>query len=199
MGSSECVHYAAPHTSPPPANEAVAASGIRAARFRQITPGRSGSQDPEDAVENATVVHPRNATGLIGQHRLDGGPFMVGELMVHDSKLPVWESESQGSGQTPRSPPAPGGAAFWAKRTSNGRQNPRGRSNMTHYRRRPSCSNWAWMPGSGHPPRSQVLCYRVVLRSAWSWPVGEGWMRAREHRLRDFRPIRGLRDLGGRF
>src|SRR5262249_20016386 len=42
-------------------------------------PWCTGSQDPENALENTTIVHPRNATRLVGQHRLDCSPFMVGE------------------------------------------------------------------------------------------------------------------------
>jgi hypothetical protein len=40
---------------------------------------------PEDAVEDTTVVHPRNATRLVRQHRLDAAPFMIGEFVAHDS------------------------------------------------------------------------------------------------------------------
>src|SRR5215831_20118839 len=85
MGNGKCVYDAAPDTSPPPADEAVVASGVRAKRLRQITPRCSGSQDPEDAVEDTTVVYPRNATRLVGQHRPYGSPFIVGEFVAHDS------------------------------------------------------------------------------------------------------------------
>ena len=62
------------------------------------------SARPEDAIEDTTVVHPRNATRLVRQHGLDGNPFIIGEFVAHDSP-PVWKLESQGSGQTQR---------FWA-------------------------------------------------------------------------------------
>jgi hypothetical protein len=68
VGSGECIYDTAPDTGPPPANEAVVASGVAAKRIRQIAPGCSRSQDPENAVEDATVVDPRNTTRLIGQH-----------------------------------------------------------------------------------------------------------------------------------
>jgi hypothetical protein len=61
MGSGERVYDPTPHASPPPANEAVVASGVGTERIRQIAPGCSRSQDPENAVENTTVVHPRNS------------------------------------------------------------------------------------------------------------------------------------------
>ena len=57
----------------------------KAKMIRQIAPRSPGSQDPEDAVEDTSVVYPRNATRLIRQHGLDGKPFIVGEFVAHDS------------------------------------------------------------------------------------------------------------------
>src|SRR4051794_17679255 len=85
MGSGERVDDAAPDTSPPPADEPVAANGVWAKRFGQITPRCPGSQDPEDAIEDTSVVYPRNATRLVRQHRLDGNPFTIGKFVAHDS------------------------------------------------------------------------------------------------------------------
>ena len=85
MGSGKRVYDAAPDTRPPPADEAVVARGVRTKRLGQITPGCSGAQDPENPVEDAAVVHPRNATRLVRQHRLDGDPFIIGEFVAHDS------------------------------------------------------------------------------------------------------------------
>jgi len=76
---------AAPDTSSPPADEAVVAPGVWTKRFRQITPRCSGSQDPEDAIEDTTIVYPRNAPRFVRQHRLDGNPFMIGEFVAHVS------------------------------------------------------------------------------------------------------------------
>src|SRR5262245_20969281 len=45
----------------------------------------SGSQDPEDAIENTTVVYPRSVARLVRQHRPDGDPFIIGEFVAHDS------------------------------------------------------------------------------------------------------------------
>ncbi|SCB56097.1 hypothetical protein GA0061098_10744 [Bradyrhizobium shewense] len=84
MGSGKRFYEAAPNTSPPPPNEPVVASRVRTKRLGQIAPRRSGSQDPENAIEDTSVVHLRNATRLVRQHRLDGGPFMVGEFVAHD-------------------------------------------------------------------------------------------------------------------
>ena len=44
-----------------------------------------GSQNPKDAIEYTTVVYPRHPTRLVGQHRFDGGPFVIGEFVAHDS------------------------------------------------------------------------------------------------------------------
>lgn len=84
MSGGQRVHDAAPDASPPPANEAVVASGRRTEVIRQVAPWCSGSQDPEDAIKDTPVVHPRHATRLVRQHRFDGGPFMVGEFVAHD-------------------------------------------------------------------------------------------------------------------
>ena len=51
----------------------------------QVAPGCAGSQDPEDAVEDTTVVHTGNAARLVRQQRFDGGPLVVGEFIAHDS------------------------------------------------------------------------------------------------------------------
>jgi hypothetical protein len=52
---------------------------------QQIPPRCSGSQHLEDAVEDTTVICPRNATRLVGYHRLDGDSLIVGELVVRNS------------------------------------------------------------------------------------------------------------------
>ena len=85
MGSGKRVYDAAPDASPPPTEDAIVACGIRTKHLRKITPWRSGAQDPEDAIEDTTVVHPRNATRLVRQHRLDGNPFKIGEFIAHNS------------------------------------------------------------------------------------------------------------------
>jgi hypothetical protein len=51
---------------------------------------------PEVAIQDPSVVHPRNATRLVRQHRLNGGPFMVGEFVAHDSS-PQFGSLNHGS------------------------------------------------------------------------------------------------------
>src|SRR5262249_28097824 len=43
------------------------------------------SQDPEDAIEDTTVVRPWHAARLVRQHQLNGRPLVVGEFTAHDS------------------------------------------------------------------------------------------------------------------
>jgi hypothetical protein len=87
VGSSQHVHDPAPDTSPSPANEAVVASGVRTEVVREVAPWRSGSQYPEDAIEDAPVVYPWHAPRLVREHWLDNRPFIVGEGIAHDSSL----------------------------------------------------------------------------------------------------------------
>src|SRR6185437_11046929 len=102
MGTGKRVDDAAPDTSPPPPNKSVVAGGVRTKRLGQITPRRSGAQNPEDAIEDTAVVNPRNATRLVRQHRLDASPLPVAEFVAHDSSPPVREFESRRSVQTQR-------------------------------------------------------------------------------------------------
>ena len=132
MGGGKCIYDTAPDAGPPPANEPVVANGVRTERFRQIAPRCSRSQDPENPVEDTPVIYPRNPTRFVGQHRFDGGPFIIGEFMAHDSSPQVREFESHASGQTQCSRPgARQSVAFGAERTSTSRQSPLNRSKMT--------------------------------------------------------------------
>jgi hypothetical protein len=45
----------------------------------------------KDTVEDTTVAYPRNATRLVGQHRLYGNPFKIGEFITRDVSPAVWE------------------------------------------------------------------------------------------------------------
>ena len=69
------------------ANEAIVAGGVTPEAVGQIAPRSTGSQDPEDAIEDTAVVHAGHAARLVRQHRLDGSPFKVGEFVAHDSRL----------------------------------------------------------------------------------------------------------------
>src|SRR5436190_24136823 len=81
----ERAHNLRPDACASPANETVVAGRVRTEVVRQVTPWSPGPQDPEDAIQNAAVIHSRHAARLIGQHRLDGSPFVVGEFVTHYS------------------------------------------------------------------------------------------------------------------
>jgi hypothetical protein len=87
------------------------------------------SQDPEDVIEAATVVHPRNATRLVGQHRPYGIPFTIGDLIATTLSLGVLND------RRPRNrnafSPGPVSAILGAKRTSISPLSPVDSSKMT--------------------------------------------------------------------
>jgi hypothetical protein len=91
MGASQSVHDLGPDADarPPPANDAIVAGGVGAEAAGQIAPRCSRSQDPEDAIEDTTVVHAAQATRLVEQHRLDGSPLIIGEFVAHHSSPSV--------------------------------------------------------------------------------------------------------------
>src|SRR5262249_48193558 len=141
MNADQYAHNPGPYARSTPANEAVVASGVGTEVVCQITPWCTGSQDPENAVENTTIVHPRNATRLVRQHRLDCSPFMVGEFVAHDSKpqfgslnhKPLANLNARSAYRHLRLR-----SLFGAKRISTGRQNRLNRSKMTQFGHRPS-------------------------------------------------------------
>ena len=87
MTGGQRVHDPVPDARPSPANEAIVAGGVWAKVVRQIAPRRARTQDPKDAIEHAPVIYTRNAARLVRQERLDGGPFIIGEFVAHDSRL----------------------------------------------------------------------------------------------------------------
>jgi hypothetical protein len=66
------------------------------ARNMPSTPNWTGRSDPgdpatapqiaipKDAIEDTRVIHPRHAAQLVGQHRLDGSPFLIGGFVARD-------------------------------------------------------------------------------------------------------------------
>src|SRR5215813_15113358 len=85
LGQGESAHDLGPDPRASPANEAIVAGRVRTEDVRQVAPWRPGSQDPEDAIEDATVIHSWHAARLIRQHRLNGRPLIVREFVAHDS------------------------------------------------------------------------------------------------------------------
>src|SRR6266568_3641424 len=60
MVGGQRIHDLVPHSSPAPANEAIVAGGVRAKVLRQITPRRTRTQNPKDAVDHAPggIINP---------------------------------------------------------------------------------------------------------------------------------------------
>jgi hypothetical protein len=89
MGAGPSVHDPGPDASTPPATETVVAGGVRTKAIRQVSPWDTiwgpGAQHPEDAVDDAAVVHAWHPPWRVRQHRPDGCPFRVGEFGAHDS------------------------------------------------------------------------------------------------------------------
>jgi hypothetical protein len=87
MAGSKRIHDLVPDASLPPPNEAIVTSGPRAIGLWQVAPWCTRAQNPKDAIEHATVIYTPNAARLVGQHRLDRGPFIIAEFVAHDSRL----------------------------------------------------------------------------------------------------------------
>ena len=85
MGAGKRGHELDPHARPSPANEPIVAGGVWAEDVWQVAPRRPRSQDPEDAIEDTTVIHSWQQHRLIRQHRLNGRPLVVREFVAHDS------------------------------------------------------------------------------------------------------------------
>src|ERR1043166_1062038 len=118
VSAAQRAHDPAPDASPSPTDEAIIASGIWAELLRQVAPWRPRSQDPEDAIKDATVIHTRHAARLVWQHRFNGSPFLVGEFVAHDSGPPIRRLESRLGGWAQHVRPRGALVAMPTKRTS---------------------------------------------------------------------------------
>jgi hypothetical protein len=61
-------------------------------KYLSSTVGKHATAHPNEGpkrcrFEHAPVIHARNAARLVRQHRLDRGPFKIGEFIAHDSRL----------------------------------------------------------------------------------------------------------------
>lgn len=91
-GSQDAVPDA--RTSPP--HEPVVAGRVGAVSLWQIPPRCSRPQDPEDAIQDPSVVHTRDASRLAGQDRFDETPLGVSEGIAHsDCSFSELESRRQ--------------------------------------------------------------------------------------------------------
>lgn len=81
------LHHTAPEPGFPPAHEAVVTGGAWAIALRQVSPRRTRSQHPEDAVQHTAVIDAWDASRLVGQQRFDHTPFEVGQIISAHAEL----------------------------------------------------------------------------------------------------------------
>src|SRR5258706_12192860 len=80
LGNS--VVNAIPDAELAPPHKAVVAGRCRPIALGNVGPWRARAQPPIDAVEDAAVVRPRHAAGLVRKQRLADGPFEIGQLIT---------------------------------------------------------------------------------------------------------------------
>lgn len=81
-----CGKQPIPHTGFAPSHEPVVAGGMGTIAIRHISPGRTGVEAPENAVEDLAVVNPFYATHLVGEMRSDDLPFKIAQFIpTHQS------------------------------------------------------------------------------------------------------------------
>lgn len=56
--------------------------GARAITLGQVSPWRTGSQHPEDAVQHVPVIDARYASWRVGPQRLDRAPLEVRQVIL---------------------------------------------------------------------------------------------------------------------
>jgi hypothetical protein len=79
VSGAKPIHHPVPDASPPPTDEAIVAGRVGAIPIWQITPWRTGSQNPQDTIYDPPVVDTGNTAWLARQDRPNGIPFSVGE------------------------------------------------------------------------------------------------------------------------
>lgn len=82
------IRHVIPHAGQAPASEAVDAARGGAVALRQVAPGCTGAQYPEDTVQYPPVVDPGHAVRLDHQQELDHAPFEIGRIIATHYKLP---------------------------------------------------------------------------------------------------------------
>ena len=87
VSGSNGIHHTVPDPGFPPSHEAVVTGGAWAIAVRQVSPRRTRSQHPEDAVQHAAVIDAWNASRLVGQKRFDHTPFEVGQIISAQSLI----------------------------------------------------------------------------------------------------------------
>ena len=94
VGLDDGVHQTVPDAGLAPPIEAVVGGRVRAISFGQIPPRRTGTQNPEDTVENTPIVLWLHTAPVLRQQRLDDAPLEVCEIVAHDPSSDVCQLES---------------------------------------------------------------------------------------------------------
>ena len=82
MGGNHRVHQPIPDAGFAPAVEPIVDCRRRPIALRQVSPGRSRSQDPEYSVHDTPVVDARNPAWLVRQQRLDHVPLEIRQIVA---------------------------------------------------------------------------------------------------------------------
>ena len=88
------IHQPIPDAGLAPAVEAIVDGRVRPISLRQIAPGRSGPQNPENAAEDTAIVRWLAATTACRQNRLDNAPLEIRQVVAHDPSSDVSQLES---------------------------------------------------------------------------------------------------------
>ena len=88
------IHQPVPDAGLAPAIEAIVGGRIRPVALRQIAPWCSGSQNPENAVEDAPVVSSSGPRTSLRQNRFDDAPLVIREIVAHDASSAAGQLES---------------------------------------------------------------------------------------------------------
>ena len=78
------IHQTIPDSRFAPTVETIVGGRVGPISLRQIAPGRSRAQHPEDTIENAAIVARFAPATLHRQKRFDDTPLEVGQVVAHD-------------------------------------------------------------------------------------------------------------------
>ena len=90
----DSAHQAIPDTGFPPAVEAIVGRRVRPVALGQISPWCASAEDPEDAIENSSIVLRLRPAPIHGQQGFDNAPLEVGQIVAHDPSPDVSKLES---------------------------------------------------------------------------------------------------------
>lgn len=90
----DSIHQPIPNAGFAPPIEAVVGGRIGAVSLGHIAPRRTGTQNPEDAIEDLSIVLWLRSAPIHRQQRLYDAPLEVGQIVAHDPSSNVGTLES---------------------------------------------------------------------------------------------------------